>query len=315
MTREGVRAEAAAWIARLHGPERSTEVEAGLRRWLAESAEHRRVFERMTQAWEDATIVAVTGHVPHVSLRPVRRLRRRVAVAAAAVFVLAVALVAFHWSRDDAYVTDIGEQRTVRLSDGSRVTLNSGSRVVVQYDEDRRLLQLERGEALFEVTPGPQRPFIVSAGARTVTALGTSFLVRIDAEALSVVLLDGKISVSDKSSSAASPAPVLAPGERVTFAPSASPQLDRPAVDAVTAWRRGEVMLEKSLLADAIAEMNRYDRNRLVIDDPQIAALKISGIYRSGDNAGFARAVARMYRLQTEERDGAIHLTGAAVVH
>ena len=85
-------------------------------------------------------------------------------------------------------------------------------------------------------------------------------------------------------------------------------KLDMPPTDAVTAWRRGEVMLDKTVLAEAVAEMNRYDKVALVIDDPAIADLRVSGIYHTGDSEGFARTIARLYGLEIAREQGRIHL-------
>jgi transmembrane sensor len=90
-----------------------------------------------------------------------------------------------------------------------------------------------------------------------------------------------------------------------------TPRLDQPRIDAVTAWRRGEVMLDNTTLADAVAEMNRYDERLLIIDDPSAAAMRVSGIYHAGDSAGFARTVAALYGLQVVHEPGRIHLRGA----
>ena len=102
---------------------------------------------------------------------------------------------------------------------------------------------------------------------------------------------------------------MLSPGQRLTFAGGATPRLDEPRIEAVTAWRRGEVVLDGMMLADAVAEMNRYDKRMLVIDDPGVAALRVSGIYHAGDSEGFAETVARLYGLHVVHQGDRIHLT------
>lgn len=105
---------------------------------------------------------------------------------------------------------------------------------------------------------------------------------------------------------------VLSPGQRLTFTSGAKPQLDEPRIEAVTAWRRGEVMLDRTTLADAVAEMNRYDERMVVIDDPGVAELRISGIYHAGDSEGFAETVAKLYGLYVQHESGRIHLSHTA---
>jgi transmembrane sensor len=316
---DAARAEAAAWIARLHGPQRSAQLEAGLRRWLAEDPDNARAFERMTEAWEAATVVS-TGHFPRFAVwqRSAPRFWRRAAVL---LVVCAMGALAAYALRDPSYTTDIGEQRMVRLEDGSRISLNSASRVVIDYRESARSVRLEKGEAFFEVVSNPRRPFVVLAGNREVTAFGTSFSVRYEPNRLAVMLVEGKVTVSPIKTGkvtterdephgreTADPGTVLSPGQRLILAAAHPPQLDTPRVEAVTAWRRGEVMLDKTALADAVAEMNRYDEKPLVIDDPRVASLRVSGIYRTGDSAGFARAIGKMYELTVSEDGDGIHL-------
>jgi transmembrane sensor len=130
-----------------------------------------------------------------------------------------------------------------------------------------------------------------------------------------VTLLEGKVAVATRAPREQAPAPqqqtqpqMLSPGQRLTFRRDRTPKLDEPRIDAVTAWRRGEVMLDQTVLADAVAEMNRYDERMLVIDDPAVAALRISGIYHAGDSSGFAHTIAELYGLQVIEQSGRIHL-------
>jgi transmembrane sensor len=205
------------------------------------------------------------------------------------------------------YTTGIGEQRIVRLDDGTRLSLNSGTRVRIVYTDAERRVALERGEAYFEVARHPERPFIVTAGSHEVIALGTVFMVRYDTAQMAVTLLEGKVAVSDKKDF------ILSPGERVTLTENGSSKLDEPRMEAVTAWRRGEVMLDKTALAEAVAELNRYDQTQLIIDDPKIAALPISGIYQAGDSSGFARTIAKLYDLEIVESAQTVHLRSGSL--
>jgi transmembrane sensor len=348
------RAEAAAWIVRLHGPHRSPELEAAFRDWLAAHPENGKQFERVTEVWDAGSSVPVPG-APRLA-RWKEPLVPRQWILAAAVLLVVCGLAGWGawraWA-DPTYTTGVGEQRIVRLDDGTRLSLNSGTGVRIAYNNSERRVELERGEAYFEVAHNPARPFIVTAGNHQVTALGTVFVVRYEAAQTAVTLLEGKVAVlplpdspslkplqlpqnspltipedSKGTRSARAnrhpsislpPSPsngegelILSPGERVTFTRGGSPKLDEPRMEAVTAWRRGEVMLDKTQLADAIAELNRYDKTKLIIDDPKIAALPISGIYQAGDSNGFARTVAKLYDLEIIEQPNRIYLRAAA---
>ena len=311
-SRRMARAEAAAWIVRLHGPHRSADLEAGFREWLAADPENSRQFERVTEAWDAGSTLPVAG-LPRVHRWRAAQPSRSWAVAAMILLVFGIAA----WGVNDfwlnpSYGTDIGEQRVVRLDDGSRMAMNSDTRVRVTCCEFERRVRLERGEAYFEVARDPSLPFIVVAGEHQVTALGTAFVVRHDASRTAVTLVEGKVRVRRQLGATPAtdiPAIVLSPGQRLTFTGGATPQLDQPRIEAVTAWRRGEVVLDRMMLADAVVELNRYDKRMLVIDDPGVAALRISGIYHAGDSQGFAETVARLYGLHVLHQGDRIHLT------
>lgn len=306
------RAEASAWIVRLHGPHRTPDLEAGFRSWLAASPENARQFERVTEVW-DAGAVPVPG-IPRVAREPEPRTSfgfgpSRWLLAAAFAFVVIGAGTwgaRIYWP-NTSYTTGIGEQRIVRLEDGSRVILNSDSSVTVSYRLGERRIRMERGEAFFTVAKDRSRPFRVRAGEQQVEALGTSFDVKRDSQQITVTLVEGKVAVSDVEKE--QPSQTLTEGERlIVSSANGSAKVDKPRIEAVTAWLRGEVMLDGTPLAVAVAEMNRYDQRRLVIDDPTIAAVRISGVYHTGDSALFADMVARLYGFSVQHRDGRIHL-------
>lgn len=347
-SRRVARAEAAAWIVRLHGPHRSAELEAGFRAWLAADAENGRQFERVTEVWDAGGTIPVAG-LPRVNRWREAQRSRHWALAAMILLVFGLGAWALnHFWLNPSYATGIGEQRLVRLEDGSRIALNSNTLIRVACCDTERRVRLERGEAYFEVARDPARAFIVVAGDHQVTALGTAFVVRHDASRTAVTLVEGKVAVSGRRSGdeerttsvkaqsvresggavqlpsspgkqeqgattdTGSAAIVLSPGQRLTFMGGAMPRLDEPRIEAVTAWRRGEVMLDRTTLATAVAEMNRYDERMLVIDDPGVAALRISGIYHAGDSEGFAKTVAKLYGLHVVHQHGRIHLIHTA---
>ena len=305
-----LRAEASAWIAKLHGPDRSPELEADFRRWLQSSPQHARAFERITDVWESLGAVDVGG-LPRVAAgkgpEEGRGWHRPLGWAAAACAVAAIAVLAVV-SRSGGYATAVGEQRIVNLPDGSRLSLNAVTRVEVSYDDARRVIRLARGEIFCEVAKDAARPLVVFAGDRIVTALGTSFVVRHEREETSVTLVQGSVAVASANPEARPLPTKLEPGQRLILQRNQPQRLDTPPPESATAWRRGEVILDRTSLEDAVREMNRYDRAALVLDDAAVAKLPISGIYRTGNNQDFAGAVAVVYGLEVRREDGEIHL-------
>jgi transmembrane sensor len=309
-------AEAGVWIARLNGPNTES-AKKGLRRWLAESKAHQRAFDLATDVWDEAGTVrgCAAAHLIRAKPLPRRVLYARATVSAAAVAILAVAGSVLYFHRAGV-TTGVGEQRLVTLEDGSRILLNTSTHLVVKYDQYARRVDLEIGEALFDVAKNPHRPFVVTAGGREVTALGTSFDVRRDGPQVTVTLLEGKVTVAPAADMTGTSMPlpaeiqVLNPGQRLTFATGRAPRLDRPQIQKITDWQRGQVSLDNLSLSDAVAEMNRYSIVQLKVERPEAAALRVSGVFRAGDSMSFARAVSQTYGLIPVERENAILLSG-----
>lgn len=320
-------AEASAWIATLHGPERTPAVERGLHRWLAESPIHRYAFEHATDTWSKTR--AAVRRSARVEIRapnpaPVhRRMGRAGSFVAMAASLLIVVLGVGMYLDGSGLKTAVGERRTLVLEDGTQVTLNTKTRMSVDYNEHRRHVRLEAGEAIFEVAKHPRWPFVVTAGDREVIALGTAFLVRRDSAQLAITLLEGKVAVTsskqtvldhierpiDLSHVAAGEATTLAPGERIVFAEHASPVVDRPELEKLTAWQQGLVNIDDLTLAAAMQEMNRYSTLQLVVEGPA-ANIRVSGVFRVTDSESMARAVALTHSLQLRKEGRRIVLSG-----
>jgi len=293
-------AEAGVWIARLHGDDRDRDLEDAVRQWLQASPLNARAFELATEVWDDAA--NLRRLVPLSVATPARRIRMPVAVAATATVMLAMVVMLALYLYPDGVRTAVGEQRMLTLKDGTRVYLNTATHIVIHYDRHSRRVELEAGEAWFDVAKVTERPFIVTAGDREVTALGTSFVVRRDDRRLAVTLVEGRIRVNQTFT--------LTPGERLTLTPEGAARVDKPSLDKATAWRRGQIVLDDTPLAAAVAEMNRYSPIQLVIEQPQAGSLLISGLFQAGDSASFARAVAATYGLSAVNKGDHIVLEG-----
>lgn len=293
-------AEAVVWLDRLHGPDRTPETEAGLQDWLRLDDAHKRAFERATSLW-DLLPGAESVRAARYEIEE-RHQRRRPVWAAVAGIAAAIAITVggyqFWREAPPSYETVVGQQQVMTLEDGSRIALNTNTRLTVLYSATERRVQLDHGEAMFDVAHNPRRPFIVAAGNEEVRALGTSFVVRSDTGRLAVTLLQGRVAVS-RSGSDPRPIAVLSPGQRIIVAQTAAstataPAIDRPALNAVTAWRRGEAMFDGTPLADAVAELNRYGPTQIVVADPAVGNLRVSGVFATNDAAEFASAIAQL---------------------
>jgi transmembrane sensor len=323
-------AEASAWVAHLHGAQRTPGSDRGLQLWLKEKPSRALALELATQVWEEVGSLqgaAIAKALPSIS-RPRRRPRSaRPGLFAAAAAVIVGVVAAWYMLFNASVSTGVGEQRLLTLEDGTQVILNTSTRIVVHYQPEVRRVELQSGEARFDVAKQPGRPFIVVAGDRMIKALGTSFVVRYEAMRTAVTLVEGKVTVSSVSveqptdvrpalqgqlspGKAQSGEVMLLPGQRVTFAAGSEPDVDTPAVSDVVSWQRGEIVMNGMRLSEAVAEMNRYSHSSLSVASDAAANLVISGVFKSGDSRSFAKAVAQTYALQIEEHEDNIVLKG-----
>ena len=308
-----IRAQAAVWVTDLHGPERSSALEEDLRRWLAEDPKHAEAFELATEAWQRSGNLQAP-----LAKRPLKsRLVGTYAVAIAAALALVIATT-FYLLADPALSTGYAEQKTVELSDGTEVTLNANSRVLVDYTDRARQVALTQGEALFNVPKNQSRPFVVLIGSRKVIALGTSFEVRREDSrdaSFTVTLIEGRVAVEPLTAPNLLPVrpgdaiTLLSPGQRLRFAANAPDALDSPPIDKVTAWQRGQLIFEDTSLREAAKEFNRYSKRRLNIDGSVPGTLRVGGVFRIGDPDSFARAMANAHQLRILESQDEIKLT------
>jgi len=306
-SRGAVDAEAAAWIARLQSSKRDAATEAALKAWLSGSAARREAFERATETWALIPGAAafdddVGDAAQPASAQPKLWSRHRTAgqalALAASLLLILGGVVWWIAHRPIAYVTGRGEQKVATLSDGSRIALDTDTALDVDYRPDVRKITLNHGEAMFDVAHNTKRPFIVAAGDKRVRAVGTSFIVRRIDGNVEVTLLKGKVAVTEVGAShkpGAVRLTMLAPGERLIAGNGASPVIDTPAIDTVTAWRRGQIVFDRTPLADALSELERYGGPNIMVPDARLAGTPVSGVFSTNDTVEFATAIARLH--------------------
>jgi transmembrane sensor len=312
-----IRAQAALWVTELHGPDRDSKLEAAVRRWIEGDPRHAAAFELATDAWQRSGNLSapLPARAPGSATAAAKTPRAVLAGIAALILVLAGAIF---WARGDTLATGPDEQRIVELSDGTELSLNANSRVVVGYDDRVRKITLLQGEALFNVVKHQPRPFVVIIGDRKVIAMGTSFEVRREdpnGGAFAVTLVEGRVAVEPISGPDILPAePVsglklLKPGERLRFDGKSAENVDLPSLEKVTAWQRGQLIFDDTSLSEAAAEFNRYSPNALTVEGPTTGKLRVGGVFRIGDPSSFAQAMANAHHLKITNRGKRIILS------
>lgn len=303
-------ATAAAWAARVDRGPLSEEDQAALEAWAAQDPRRAGAYAKALAVNAHLDRAAALGADFSPAAHPAARAadRRRLlatgGVLAAASVVGAVGFGAL--SLKGRVATAKGDIRRAPLADGSAVTLNTDTAIRAAFDGKIRRVDLLRGEALFDVAKDPTRPFVVVAGDVRVRAVGTSFTVRTRADGrVGVIVREGVVEVWRGPDGK----PIRLAAEhavQVTRAgPVTSVAISAAAVDRVLAWRQGQIDLNGMTLGQAAEEFARYSDHRVVIDDPAVAQLKMTGLFSASDPDGFARAAALSLGLTaTPQADG-----------
>lgn len=331
--RRRINAEAAEWHLRFRNGT-AEEGSSDYLDWLAESPDHGAAMKRAHNTWDVFGDHAAAPEVVKARrdaldrsgkfaarrwavFRPIPRPAS--AMAAAVLLAVLVTPAFLFWQQTDhrpangvtaeqVFETDIGETRIVTLSDNSRVSLDAFTRLKLRYTEDERDIELERGQAHFNVAIDPTRPFRVTAGDQVVTATGTAFNVEMVGDNILVTLFEGEVVVTEALTAqpvqasllvdAPPPARKLRPGQLLVASASHEPRIvDEVNVQKTNAWRDGKVFLEGDSLSVAVARMNRYSRIKLSVADDSLEALRISGVFNAGDTDAFVEAVEAYFEI------------------
>lgn len=242
---------------------------------------------------------------------------------AASLAVLCCALVlSWYILRPEHYATEIGEQRSVLLDDGSLVTLNTASQIEVKYSDHRRFVRLVRGEALFKVAHERERPFDVDTGGAVVRAVGTQFNVDRRDDRTTVSVVEGKVQViaepaeniaptSTDATTAKEPSQTeyLAAAQRLVLTESGMGRPE-PIADLapVTAWTQRQLVFENESLGAVAAEFNRYNHQHIQIQSEQLRTQQVTGVFQANDSASFLAFISRIPGVRVTTTEHGHHL-------
>ncbi len=303
--RDRIAEEAARWFARLRHEKADPQLRAAFRQWRSENLAHRRAYAELEEIWRqlDGLMPVETGErlaaPPATSVRKVpwrRRMGRVAAVAAALVIGIAGYLqmtgeAPWLW---EEVTTARGEQRTLMLEDGSTVYLNTATRLAVRMTKARRIVRLRKGEALFEVTHDPARPFLVEGSLGTVRVIGTRFDVALNPKrrAMRVLVVEGEVAVTPARADGHPRQPLaLAPGELAEITDGHVAERRVADVRSLVSWREGYLIFDGSSLREVVDSVNRYLSHPLKIADAEIADLSVTAVIRLEDREAIVRAL------------------------
>ncbi|MCL9802522.1 FecR family protein [Pseudomonas sp. AKS31] len=293
-----VRDDAARWFVRLQEPAVSVDEQQRFDAWLNEHPQHRDEFQLLQGLWSAADLLPAPRLKALVETAPRRRKRGPLLRYAVAASVLAVALGLGLFSGLNhpggyraEFVTALGERKHVALPDGSVIDLNSRSRLLVRFEQDRRLIELSEGEAMFSVAHDTSRPFVVEAGSGKVTVTGTRFDVRRDVTQTRVAVEQGTVNVQGRdapesqfiSLTAGLGTDVDAQG-KVAAAYAVNPA-------QLTAWRSGKLVFNNASLSEVAAEVSRYREKPLTVANPSVAGLRLTSVFNADNTDALLKAL------------------------
>lgn len=256
-------------------------------RWPATPAEE---LIRDAKAVPDDTLLRILPRAAASRAAPRRRHASAVRFGLAASLLIAVCAGWFAFTRPEQFQTKLGEQRSVMLADGSRVTLNTASKIEVSLHADRRVIELVKGEALFEVAHDANRPFDVHVGNVVVRAVGTEFDIDRRATRTTVTVSEGRVRVFAPESKEL---PILGAGDRVVVDGAGAGSLQHGVDLAETnAWTQRQLVFRHRALGEIAEEFNRYSAGRIEIRSPALQAQEVTGTFRVDDSASFIALLA-----------------------
>lgn len=306
-TRAEIDEEAAIWVWRMDSGAPSAADAESFEAWLRQDPRHRRAYEELTRVWETLDELpdpqrALQLPPANVSAETVAALTSRSGrphwwLAAAATVVAAAGAATWLLSKGNetqTLATAVGQHRSVTLSDGTIVALNTNTIVDTTFSHDTREIFLLKGEAHFGVAQDRSRPFVVHAGDSVVRAIGTAFEVRLRPDKhVDVLVNEGRVEVHSSGKPEATIPTVTVravnAGEQLSTATAnyAVVPVSAEQVSSELAWRDGAVVFDSAPLSEAIAEIQRYTDARIIVSDPTIGTLPVGGRFKTDDLQGF----------------------------
>jgi transmembrane sensor len=316
---EALRLEAADWWARMHGPE-AERSRLDFERWRAADKGRRDAYGRLEREWE------MSEGLRHSAMGRARQLPRkstwggfsgtpRFALAGAALCLAAI-IGGLTWKVWEpslqpsaaTLASTVGQIRTLRLPDGSSVTLDTDSAVALAYTTSRRVIRLVRGRARFDVAHDAMRPFVVEADGQSVVATGTLFDVALWRGSLQVDLLRGTVDVRSGSMVSAGSIAHLTAGQSCSFAAGqAAAAIERTPAGA-DRWVAGMLSFDGTSLRDVLAQTNRYSREQIRLGDNAVASLRLTGVFRPVPTNMLAASLAAALALRVDHPSADVYI-------
>lgn len=309
-----VEEQAVRWLIARDEPQTWTDaIQKEFDAWLTASPAHQTAFWQVEASWSRIDLIADVRQLGLGVNRPKGQGRPwvslfRVAAGLGLFAVLGMSGALYFKQPDmETFATPIGGHKVITLIDGSKVELNTNTVIQIGIGANQRSVRLVRGEAFFQVYHDAAHSFTVAAAGHRLTDLGTKFLMRAHDQNLEVALLEGRASLESEGAQSSAPL-ILQPGD-VAKSTGRSVVLEKKSTRMLLdrlAWRKGILVFDNTPLNEAVAEFNRYNVEKIVIDDLSGAHFKLNGAVRTNDREEFTHLARSLFGLRVEERGSEI---------
>lgn len=337
-SKEQIQEQACLWISRMDrglSPNEQRELVI----WCNQNTSHHSTLFEMAAYWDDLSVLnELSGLFP---LEKSNKPSNKFAAIALAASIALVSLLGVNAFMNESFLpflpslheqtltqtqtlsSPIGEQSTFTMSDGTHIQLNTNSVVEVAYSVSYRQLTLVRGEARFDVAKDKARPFTVTSGEKSFTALGTIFNVQKDGDhEMELMVTEGRVLItkaseaieiikqtlltSNESTTAKDlPGILVTSGEKAVIEQYTATPVQKISLDQVQrdlAWQQGMLVFNGELLSNALIEVSRYTSSQFEIVDPQIANVKVSGYFKANDVDGLLASLNSNFNISFSKR-------------
>lgn len=278
LAQQRIRHTAADWFAKFRNGYGNDEQYLAFQQWLSANPLHQRAYQDIEKLWHNPDFAAALTKIPlsRQANNPARSFKQFCYVVSAIAACLPIATLVWqpnvHCLTAD-YCTQTTETRTIQLADGSTIILNTQSAVKVNLGQDLRSVQLVKGEALFEVSRNPERPFVVNSQFGQTRVLGTQFTVREQNNRDTVSVIQGTVAVNLRQQ-----APViLKANDQVTLTAQQVSPVNKVASTSSSAWAKGYLVFENANLDSVMNEIGRYQKGAVIFKNKQAKKLKVNG--------------------------------------
>ena len=282
--------EAAAWFLRMQQSDGNDAEQKAFEAWLSHSEAHRAEYQQYVRLWHNL------DHLERKQQKPSR-------TTVVSMLVLTLIFGALLWiSRiEEVIVTAIGEHRQINLADETVIDINTGTKLRLSLYGLTRKVTIEHGEALFKIGNERLRAFEVHAGSGVIRDIGTEFNVTQENDKTTVAVLEGAVEISLNGQ-------VKAPrtvhdGQLASYTQREISDISAADTESITAWRKNRLIFHDTPLNEVVRQINRYHNRPVLLTEPRLNTLRVSGEFNATDRDGLIRALKSLFMLNSQELD------------